>query len=239
MFLTISNDFRYLETISNIFFFIYIKEMGRLKGKARLLAKEMNKLPEKRVTFDETKEPFMFKNDGEDVDEKDRKTAMEKAVKFVREKYFPDQKKHTLSDQDIECLIQFDIDNPNYVNRKLRGDDMTGEEEDMFSKAMKYFDYIKYENDQEIVGMDIINDPTPEMIAERFKEEGGEYLGGGQIKDASGNVIRSKDSIMTGTSSLPNQKADEIFKEKNPIIEGDDEDKPVIKEEDNSLCSLN
>ena len=208
--------------------------MGRLKGKARKLAREAEKLPEKREQFDEKTEPYIFKDDGEDVKEEDRKTAMEKAIEFVRSKYFPDQKKHTLSDEDIKCLIQFDMDHPNYVNRKLRGEDMTGEEQDLFSKAEKYFDYIKYENDQEIVGMEVINDPSPELIAERFKEEGAEYLGGGVIKDASGNVIRPADSIITGKSSLPNEEVDAKWREAQ---EGGDEDKPVIDEE--SSCSLN
>ena len=226
---------KHLETICNKkIYCIYINKMGRLKGKARKLAREAEKLPEKREVFDETKEPYIFKDDGEDVKEEDRKTAMEKAIEFVRSKYFPDQKKHTLSDEDIKCLIQFDMDHPNYVNRKLRGEDMTGEEQDLFSKAEKYFDYIKYENDQEIVGMEVINDPTPELIAERFKEEGAEYLGGGVIKDASGNVIRPADSIITGKSSLPNEKIDEKWRETQGELY---KDKPKTDEE--SSCSLN
>ncbi len=208
--------------------------MPRLKGKARKLAREAEKLPEKREQFDENKEPFIFKDDGEDVKKEDRKTAMEKAVEFCRNKYFPDTKKHTLSDDDIKCLIQFDTDHPNYVNRKLRGDDMTNEEEDLFSKAEKYFDYIKYEPEQEIVGMEVINNPTPEQVAERFKEEGSEYLGAGYIKDASGNVSRPADSIITGKSSLPNEEVDKKWREAQ---EGSNDDKPKIDEE--SSCSLN
>lgn len=208
--------------------------MPRLKGKARKLAREAEKLPEKREQFNENVEPFIFKDDGEDVDEKDRKTAMEKAVEFCRNKYFADTSKHTLSDEDIKCLIQFDIDHPNYVNRKLRGEDMTGEEQDLFSKAEKYFDYIKYENDQEIVGMEVINDPSPELVAERFKEEGSEYLGAGYIKDASGNITRPADSIITGKSSLPNEKIDEKWRETQGELY---EDKPKTDEE--SSCSLN
>ena len=186
--------------------------MGRLKGKARKLAQEANKLPEKRDDFDETKEPYNFCDDGEEVDEDKRKTGMEKAVDFCRNKYFDNKEKTILSDEDIRCLIQFDIDNPNYVNKKLRGDKMSDEEQDLFSKAEKYFDYIKYENDEEVIGLEVINDPTPEMIAERFKEEGGEYLGGGQVRDSSGNITRPADSIITGHSTLPNHEVDETFR---------------------------
>jgi hypothetical protein len=203
--------------------------MGRLKGKARKLAQEANKLPEKRDVFDEKSEPFMFKDDGDEVDEDKRKTAMEKAVDFCRNKYFSDKDKTILSDEDIKCLIQFDIDNPNYVNKKLRGDKMSDAEQDLFSKAEKYFDYIKYENDEEIVGLEVINDPSEELIAERFKEEGSEYLGGGQVRDASGNITRPADSIITGRSTLPNNEVDESFKNAYAKDEeGGDEDKPVI-----------
>jgi hypothetical protein len=194
--------------------------MGRLKGKARTEAKKNkeaeNALPDKRENFDERTEPYIFKDDGEDIKEDDRKTAMEKAVEFCRAKYFPDKTKNILSDQDIEAMIVFDKDHPNYVNRKQRGEDMSGEEKDLFSKAMEYFDYIKYDNDQEVIGLEVINNPTPEQIAERFKEEGAEYLGNGQVLDSSGNAYRPVDSIITGKSSFPNVDIDEKFN-KNDI----------------------
>jgi len=191
--------------------------MPRLKGKARKTAQEMKnatpleKIPEKRETFDEKTEPFIFKDDGQDIDEDKRKTGMEKAIDFVRAKYFPDKTKNILADEDIQCLIKFDQDHPNYVNRKMRGEDMTDEEQDLFTKAEKYFEYIKYKEDEEIIGLEVINDPSEEMIADRFKEEGAEYLGGGQVLDSEGNAMRPADSIMTGKSSLPNDKVDELW----------------------------
>ena len=195
--------------------------MGRLKGKARKEAREADKLPEKRDQFDETKEPYIFKDDSEDVDEDKRKTAMQKAVDFTRTKYFPDKTKTILSDEDIECLILFDRDNPNYVNKIQRGEDMSKEEKDLFTKAEEYFQYVKYDDGQEIVGLEVINDPSDELIAERFKEEGAEYLGGGQIKDASGNTYRPADSIITGKSSLPNEKVDDEWRENDRQVNGD------------------
>lgn len=181
--------------------------MGRLKGKARKEAKEVEKLAEqKQGNFDETKEPYVFKDDGEDVAEDKRKTGMEKAIDFCRAKYFPTTDKFTLSDDDIKCLINFDKDYPDYVNKQLRGDDMTKEEKDLFTRAEEYFKYITYKDDEEVVALEVINDPSEELIAERFKEQGAEYLGGGQIIDENGKTYRPADSIMTGRSALSKEE---------------------------------